>query len=99
MVLSGPGLTPLGAVQQILKPNRSLPAFLAGFFPAAMRRALPVYIPIYFLPALAVHRHRVFLEPGKLLGKVRGPILFWRARAKKKTGTQVAMFFWSRVGG
>ena len=44
-----------------------------AFLPGAYARALPVYVPVYLIPALLVHRNRL-LSPSKgpqLWGKVR----------------------------
>ena len=56
-----------------LHPGRGCNANMAVFLPRAYARALPVYLPVYFLPALLVHRRRLLdAKAGpKILGKVR----------------------------
>ena len=44
-----------------------------SFLPDAYARALPVYLPVYLLPALLVHRNRL-LSPSK------GPAIWGKAR-------------------
>ncbi|KAK9808239.1 hypothetical protein WJX73_002479 [Symbiochloris irregularis] len=40
-------------------PDRGCNENLIAFLPAAYARALPVYLPVYFLPAILVHRRRL----------------------------------------
>lgn len=45
---------------------------MLDFIPKAYLRALPVYLPVYFLPAILVHRKRLLDDKAgpKILGKV-----------------------------
>ncbi len=47
----------------LVHPGRSAVAFALAFLPGAYLRALPVYLPVYLLPGLLVHRQRL-LAPG-----------------------------------
>jgi hypothetical protein len=38
--------------------------------PQAYVRALSVYLPVYLLPALLVHRQQLLKDPSGILGKV-----------------------------
>lgn len=42
----------------------------AGLLPQAYVRALSVYLPVYLLPALLVHRQQLLKDPSGILGKV-----------------------------
>jgi hypothetical protein len=42
----------------------------AGLVPQSYARALSVYLPVYLLPALLVHRQQLLKEPSGILGKV-----------------------------
>lgn len=42
----------------------------AGLVPQAYVRALSVYLPVYLLPALLVHRQQLLKDPSGILGKV-----------------------------
>lgn len=49
------GATPCG----LAHPGKGCMQHAAGFFPDAYLRALPVYLPVYVLPAILVHRKRL----------------------------------------
>ena len=59
---------PCGFVHQ----GQSCNGNMATFLPRAYLRALPVYLPVYFLPAILVHRRRLLdTKAGpEILGKV-----------------------------
>ena len=42
----------------------------ASLLPHTYRRALSVYLPVYLLPALLVHRQELLKSPGPILAKV-----------------------------
>ena len=57
---------------EFLHPGQSCSRHTLGFLPAGYLRAIPVYVPVYIIPALLVHRRKL-LGPGKrgeLWGKV-----------------------------
>ena len=54
---------------EILHPGISCGYHSITFFPAAYLRALPVYLPVYIIPASLVHRH-------KLLAKSTAPVIW-----------------------
>lgn len=54
-----------------------------NFWPAAYGRALGVYLPVYIVPALLVHRGRLLTQPGKILPKMALGV----ARCAAGTGT------------
>ena len=47
-----------------LHPGRSCAAHVARFLPAAYLRAVPVYFPVYLIPAILVHRKRLVQRRG-----------------------------------
>ncbi|KAL4452113.1 hypothetical protein ABPG75_007775 [Micractinium tetrahymenae] len=47
-----------------LHPGQACTQHTASFFPGAYLRALPVYFPVYVVPAILVHRKRL-LQPNK----------------------------------
>ncbi|XP_039050006.1 uncharacterized protein LOC120191070 [Hibiscus syriacus] len=49
--------------------NKSCGAHAVTFLIEAYKRALPVYLPVYLIPALIVHRQGLFKRPYRLLGK------------------------------
>ena len=67
-------------------PGASCDASALAFFPAALARAVPVYVPVYVLPALLVHGRALF-DP------VTGPPL-WRKMAKgaARSATFLALY-------
>lgn len=50
-----------------LHPGLSCSGHAAAFLPEAFLRALPVYLPVYAIPALLVHRHCLFAPGAPLL--------------------------------
>ncbi|XP_057872715.2 uncharacterized protein LOC131078901 isoform X2 [Cryptomeria japonica] len=53
----------------IVHGNQSCAAHAISFLVQAYLRALPVYLPVYFIPALIVHRRGLLKEPRSILGK------------------------------
>ncbi|XP_052191255.1 uncharacterized protein LOC127800590 isoform X2 [Diospyros lotus] len=53
----------------ILHGNQSCSSHSISFLFQAYRRALPVYIPVYLIPALIVHRQDLFKRPYTILWK------------------------------
>ncbi|KAH9321023.1 hypothetical protein KI387_015662 [Taxus chinensis] len=53
----------------IVHGNQSCAAHAISFLVQAYLRALPVYLPVYFIPALIVHRKGLLKEPRSILGK------------------------------
>ncbi|CAN1128524.1 hypothetical protein LINPERPRIM_LOCUS22477 [Linum perenne] len=53
----------------IIHGNQSCSAHVASFFVEAYKRALPVYLPVYLIPALIVHRQGLSKRPYSILGK------------------------------
>lgn len=53
----------------IVHGNQSCAAHAISFFVQAYARALPVYLPVYFIPALIVHRQGLWKMPYTILGK------------------------------
>ncbi|CAI0544159.1 unnamed protein product [Linum tenue] len=53
----------------IIHGNQSCTAHVASFFIEAYKRALPVYLPVYLIPALIVHRQDLLKRPSSILGK------------------------------
>lgn len=53
----------------IVHGNQSCAAHAISFFVQAYARALPVYLPVYFIPALIVHRQGLLKTPYTILGK------------------------------
>lgn len=58
----------------------------------AYGRALSVYIPVYLLPALLVHRQEFLKQPLPILQKVVQGVARW-------AGLGAVNVFWGRVGG
>ncbi|GMH39395.1 hypothetical protein BSKO_07293 [Bryopsis sp. KO-2023] len=54
----------------LLHPSQSCAGHIGRFLPAAYIRALPVYLPVYLIPALLVHRKRLWTEPLAILPRV-----------------------------
>ncbi|PSC71174.1 hypothetical protein C2E20_5468 [Micractinium conductrix] len=54
------GATPCG----VLHPHESCNRHMLSFLPTAYLRALPVYFPVYVIPAILVHRKRL-LQPDR----------------------------------
>jgi hypothetical protein len=61
-------------------PGATCDGNAAAFFPGAYARALPVYAPVYILPALLVHRRRLF-RPGPDAAALWAKILKGAARS------------------
>jgi hypothetical protein len=53
-----------------LHPGRGCYSHAASQLPPAYARALEVYLPVYLVPALLVHRHRLLQRPADILPKV-----------------------------
>ncbi|XP_010269273.1 PREDICTED: uncharacterized protein LOC104605990 [Nelumbo nucifera] len=53
----------------IVHGNQSCAAHVISFLVQAYGRALPVYLPVYFIPALIVHRQGLLKSPYTILGK------------------------------
>uniref|UniRef100_A0A2P2J7W2 Transmembrane protein 135 N-terminal domain-containing protein n=1 Tax=Rhizophora mucronata TaxID=61149 RepID=A0A2P2J7W2_RHIMU len=53
----------------IIHGNLSCNAHLRSFFVEAYKRALPVYLPVYLIPALIVHRQGLLKRPYTILAK------------------------------
>ncbi|PSR99883.1 Transmembrane protein like [Actinidia chinensis var. chinensis] len=53
----------------IIHENQSCGAHLVSFLIQAYKRALPVYLPVYLIPALIVHRKGLLKRPYTILGK------------------------------
>ncbi|KAE8056903.1 hypothetical protein FH972_013635 [Carpinus fangiana] len=53
----------------IIHGNQSCSAHVLSFFLQAYKRALPVYLPVYLIPALIVHRQGLRKRPYTILGK------------------------------
>ncbi|CAK7347140.1 unnamed protein product [Dovyalis caffra] len=49
--------------------NQSCSAHVVSFFIQAYKRALPVYLPVYLIPALIVHRQGLLKRPYNIFGK------------------------------
>ncbi|KAF9687317.1 hypothetical protein SADUNF_Sadunf02G0081000 [Salix dunnii] len=49
--------------------NQSCSAHVVSFFLQAFKRALPVYLPVYLIPALIVHRQGLLKRPCDIFGK------------------------------
>ena len=48
------------SICSFLHPGESCAGHFCSFFPAAYMRAVPVYLPIYLVPMLLVHRDKLF---------------------------------------
>lgn len=66
---------------EILHPGKSCGYHSITFFPAAYLRALPVYLPVYIIPASLVHRHKLLAKdsasviwPKVLMGCLRSSL-------------------------
>ncbi|XP_043719501.1 uncharacterized protein LOC122667310 isoform X2 [Telopea speciosissima] len=53
----------------IIHGHQSCAEHVISFFVQAYGRALPVYLPVYFIPALIVHRLELLKRPSTILGK------------------------------
>ncbi|KAJ4701334.1 Transmembrane protein like [Melia azedarach] len=53
----------------IIHGNQACTAHVVSFFIQAYKRALPVYLPVYLIPALIVHRQGLLKRPLTILGK------------------------------
>lgn len=53
----------------IVHGNQSCGAHFISFLIQAYKRALPVYLPVYLIPALIVHRQGLLKRPYTILGK------------------------------
>lgn len=53
----------------IIHGNLSCSAHVLSFLNQAYKRALPVYLPVYLIPALIVHRQDLLKRPFTILGK------------------------------
>ena len=47
----------------VIHPGQSCASHFVGFLPRAYMRALPVYVPIYIIPMLLVHRDKLLKKP------------------------------------
>jgi hypothetical protein len=54
---------------QIIHGNESCVKHGVTFFLQAYKRALPVYVPVYLIPALIVHRQDLLKKQYSILGK------------------------------
>lgn len=66
--LKGTGHLPICTrnVCDLLHPGQSCAGHLAQFLPSAYLKALPVYLPVYIIPAIIVHRKNFFLRPREI---------------------------------
>lgn len=55
----------------LLGPGHSCDRHFLGFLPTAWARALPVYLPVYLLPAILVHRQAT--QPRRRAGRIVAP--------------------------
>ncbi|KAK9270267.1 hypothetical protein L1049_025844 [Liquidambar formosana] len=53
----------------IIHGHQSCSAHIVSFLIEAYKRALPVYLPVYLIPALIVHRQDLLKRPYTILGK------------------------------
>ncbi|XP_065847128.1 uncharacterized protein [Euphorbia lathyris] len=53
----------------IIHGNASCSSHLMSFFVQACKRAFPVYLPVYLIPALIVHRRGLLERPSSILGR------------------------------
>ncbi|KAK0576826.1 hypothetical protein LWI29_023893 [Acer saccharum] len=53
----------------IIHGNQACAAHFVTFLVQAYKRALPVYLPVYLIPALIVHRQGLLTRPCTILGK------------------------------
>ncbi|XP_068642928.1 uncharacterized protein [Aristolochia californica] len=53
----------------IVHGNQSCTGHILSFLLQAYKRALPVYLPVYLIPALIVHRQDLLKQPSRILGK------------------------------
>lgn len=53
----------------IIHGNQSCGGHVLSFFIQAYKRAIPVYLPVYLIPALIVHRQGLLKSPYSILGK------------------------------
>ncbi|KAG8660379.1 hypothetical protein MANES_02G152700v8 [Manihot esculenta] len=53
----------------IIHGNQSCGGHIISFFIQAYKRALPVYLPVYLIPALIVHREGLWKSPCSILAK------------------------------
>ncbi|KAG6648962.1 hypothetical protein CIPAW_07G180100 [Carya illinoinensis] len=53
----------------IIHANQSCSSHVLSFFLQAYKRAIPVYLPVYLIPALIVHRQGLLKRPYTILGK------------------------------
>lgn len=69
--LKGTGHLPIftRSVCDLLHPGQSCAGHLAQFLPSAYLRAFPVYLPVYIIPAILVHRKNFFIQPKQILLK------------------------------
>ena len=58
-----PHAPPPACPGDVLHPGQTCTGHAASFLPLAYLRALPVYVPVYVIPALLVHRQRLLLGP------------------------------------
>ena len=54
---------------EFLHPGQSCQSHFFCFLPRAYLRALPVYVPIYVIPALLVHRDKFLKKPADVTGR------------------------------
>ena len=47
----------------VVHPGQTCNEHAFGFFPQAYARAIPVYLPVYIIPALLIHRQRLLSDP------------------------------------
>ncbi|KAG9451524.1 hypothetical protein H6P81_011489 [Aristolochia fimbriata] len=53
----------------IVHGNQSCTGHIFSFLLQAYQRALPVYLPVYLIPAFIVHRQDLLKQPSRILGK------------------------------
>jgi hypothetical protein len=58
-----------GFMTQMLHGNQGCMSHFFSFLGPAYLRSLPVYLPVYFVPALLVHRQGLFVRPFPILWK------------------------------
>jgi hypothetical protein len=47
----------------VVHPGQTCNEHAFGFFPQAYARAIPVYLPVYIVPALLIHRQKLLSDP------------------------------------
>eukprot|EP00899_Mesostigma_viride_P008767 jgi/Mesvir1/17892/Mv12962-RA.2 len=67
---AAPRLSPHMAIPcQVIHPGRGCVSHLGSFMRESYGRSLPVYLPVYFVPALIIHRKALLSKPLEILSK------------------------------